>query len=141
MHAYTLSNAKGDATIAKLNAMAGAGQLGLSDEDLRTKPDSFYADELKERLGKGPVTFDFVAIVGEPGDPTNDATALWPEENRKVVKLGTIAITALEANAVCDGKTTDPVVNLPEGVGGPANDPLFEIRLPAYAISRSRRVQ
>jgi catalase len=83
------------------------------------------------------------AVAGnrEPGDPTNDATALWPEENRKAVKLGTIGITALEANAVCDEKTTDPVVNLPEDVAGPANDPLFEIRSPAYAISRSRRVQ
>jgi catalase len=141
VHAYTLTNAKGDAAIAKLKAVAAAGQLGLSDEDLKTKPDSFYADELKERLGKGPVTFDFVAILGEPGDPTHDATVLWPEENRKTVKLGTIAITALEANAVCDGKTTDPVVNLPEGVAGPANDPLFEIRSPAYAISRSRRTQ
>jgi catalase len=141
VHAYTLTNAKGEATIAKLKAVATAGQLGLSDEDLKTKPDSFYADELKERLGKGPVTFDFVAIVGEPGDPADDATAMWPEENRKTVKLGTIAITALQANAVCDEKTTDPVINLPEGVAGPANDPLFEIRSPAYAISRSRRVQ
>ena len=141
VHAYTLTSAKGDATIVKLKAVAGAGQLVLSDEDLRAKPDNFYADELKERLGKGSVTFDFIAIVGEPGDPTNDATALWPEENRKTVKLGAIAITALEANTVCDGKTTDPVVNLPEGVAGPANDPLFEIRSPAYAISRSRRVQ
>ncbi len=141
VQAYTLTNAKGEATIAKLKAVAGAGQLGLSDDELKTKPDSFYADELKERLGKGPVTFDFVAILGEPGDPTNDSTAMWPEENRKTVKLGTIAITALEANTVCDEKTSDPVLNLPEGVAGPANDPMFEIRSPAYAISRSRRAQ
>ncbi len=141
VHAYTLTNAKGEATISKLKAVAAAGQLGLSEEDLKTKSDSFYGEELKERLGKGPVTFDFVAILGEPGDPTNVATAMWPEENRRSVKLGTIALTALEANAVCDGKATDPVINLPEGVAGPANDPLFEIRSPAYAISRSRRVQ
>jgi catalase len=141
VQAYTLTNAKGEATIAKLKAVAGAGQLGLSDDELKTKPDSFYADELKERLGKGPVTFDFVAILGEPGDPTNDSTAMWPEENRKTVKLGTIAIAALEANTVCDEKTSDPVLNLPEGVAGPANDPMFEIRSPAYAISRSRRAQ
>ena len=141
VHVYTLTNGTGGASIAKLKAVPGAGFLGLSDDELRTKPDSFYADEMKERLGKGPVTFDFVAILGEPGDPTSDATVMWPEENRKTVKLGTIAITALEANAVCDEKTTDPVVNLPEGVAGPANDPLFEIRSPAYAISRSRRAQ
>jgi catalase len=141
VQAYTLTNAEGEATIAKLKAVAGAGQIGLSDDELKTKPDSFYADELKERLGKGPVTFDFVAILGEPGDPTNDSTAMWPEENRKTVKLGTIAITALEANTACDEKTSDPVLNLPEGVAGPANDPMFEIRSPAYAISRSRRAQ
>ena len=94
---------------------------------------------MKERLGKGPVTFDFAAILGEPGDPTDDSTATWPEENRKTVKLGTIAITAIEPNAVCDEKTTDPVLDLPEGVAGPVNDPIFAIRSPAYAISRSRR--
>ncbi len=138
---YTLTNGQGEAKIAKLKAVAGAGQLGLSDDDLKAKPDNFYADELKERLGKGPVTFDFVALLGEPGDPTGDSTATWPEENRKSVKLGTIAITAIEANAVCDKKTTDPVINLPEGVAGPANDPMFEIRSPAYAVSRTRRMQ
>ena len=141
VQAYTLTNAKGGATVARLKAVAGAGQLGLSDDELKAKPDSFYADELKERLGKGPVTFDFIAILGEPGDPTNDATAMWPEENRKTVKLGTIAITGLEANQVCDEKTSDPVLNLPQGMAGPADDPLFEIRSPAYAISRSRRAQ
>jgi catalase len=141
VQAYTLTNGAGDAKIAKLKAVARAGQLGLSDDELKAKPDSFYADELKERLGKGPVTFDFVAILGEPDDPTGDSTAMWPEENRKTVKLGTIAITALEANTVCDEKTSDPVLNLPEGVAGPANDPMFEIRSPAYAISRSRRAQ
>ena len=138
---YTLTNGKGEAKIAKLKAVAGAGQLGLSDDELKSKPDSFYADEMKERLGRGQATFDFVAILGEPGDPTDDSTATWPEENRKTVKLGTIAITALEANAVCDEKTTDPVLNLPEGVAGPANDPMFEIRSPAYAVSRTRRAQ
>ena len=141
VQAYTLTSATGAATIAKLKAVAGTGQLGLSDDELNAKPDSFYAEELKERLGKAPVTFDFVAILGEPGDPTSDSTAMWPEEKRKTVKLGTIAITALEANQVCDEKTSDPVINLPEGVAGPADEPMFEIRSPAYAISRSRRAQ
>ena len=138
---FTLTNAKGEAKTAKLKAVAAAGQLGLTDDELKAKPDSFYADELKERLAKGPASFDFVAILGEPGDPTDDSTATWPDERRKSVKLGTIAITAIVPNAVCDEKTTDPVVSLPEGVAGPANDPMFEIRSPAYAISRSRRSQ
>jgi catalase len=139
VHAFTLTNAKGEARLAKLKAVAAAGQLGLSDEELKAKPDSFYVDELKERLGKGPARFDLVAILGEATDPTDDVTALWPEESRKAVKLGTIAVTALEPNATCDASAFDPVVNLPDGVAGPANDPMFAIRSPAYAISLARR--
>lgn len=78
VHAYTLTNARGAATVARLKAVAAAGQLGLTDEQLAQKPASFYADELKERLGRGPVTFDLVAILGQPGDPTNDVTQNWP---------------------------------------------------------------
>jgi catalase len=64
---------------------------------------------------------------------------MWPEESRKQVKLGTLAIMAIEPDATCDANTFDPVVNLPEGIAGPANDPMFEIRSPAYAVSLSRR--
>ncbi|KQT90292.1 catalase family peroxidase [Methylobacterium sp. Leaf466] len=139
VHAYTLTNAKGDNTVVKLKTVATAGQLGLSDEDLKAKPDSFYADELKERLAKGPASFDLVAILSEAGDPTGDPTAMWPEENRKSVKLGTLAITALEPNATCDANTFDPVVDLPAGIAGPTDDPMFAVRSPAYAVSLSRR--
>lgn len=141
VHAYTLTNGRDAATVAKLKAVPAAGQLTLTDEELKAKPDAFYADELKERLGKGPAAFDLVAILGMPGDPVNDATATWPEESRKTVKLGTIAISAIEPNATCDAATFDPVVELPAGVAGPANDPMFEIRSPTYAISLSRRTQ
>ena len=141
VQAFTLTNAAGKATITKLKAVPTTGQLGLTDDELKAKSDSFYTDELAERLGKGPATFDFVAILGEPGDPTNDSTAMWPEDQRKTVKLGTIAISATQANTICDEKATDPVVNLPAGVAGPADDPMFEIRSSAYAVSRGRRAQ
>jgi catalase len=141
VHAFTVTNASGEAKVAKLKTVATAGQLGLSEEELKAKPDNFYMDELKERLAKGPASFELVAILGEAADPTDDVTATWPEESRKQVKLGTIAITALEPNATCDAATFDPVVNLPDGVAGPANDPMFAIRSQAYAISLSRRSQ
>lgn len=139
VHAYTLTDTKGTATIAKLKTVAAAGQLGLTDDEAKAKPDAFYADELKERLAQEPARFDLVAILGEAGDPTNDPTVQWPEESRKSVKLGTLSITALEPAATCDGATFDPVADLPEGVAGPADDPMFAIRSPAYAISLSRR--
>ncbi|MCC0809246.1 catalase family peroxidase [Methylobacterium sp. W2] len=141
VHAYTLTNAKDEAKVVKLKTVAAAGQLGLTDEELKAKPDSFYADELKERLAKGPASFSLVAIHGEAGDPTADPTALWPEDSRKTTRLGTLAITALEPAATCDAATFDPVVDLPAGIAGPADDPMFAIRSPAYAVSLSRRAQ
>jgi catalase len=139
VHAYTLTNAAGAATVARLKFAPAAGEATLTDEELKAKPDSFYVDELKERLGRGPASFDFVAILREPGDPTDDATTIWPEESRRQVKLGALAVTGVEADAACDQATFDPVVELPEGVAGPAEDPIFAIRSPAYAVSLSRR--
>jgi catalase len=55
-----------------------------------------------------------------------------------VVKLGTIAVRAVEADAACDAATFDPG-RLPTGWAGPAADPMFQIRSPAYAVALSRR--
>ena len=138
VQAYTLTNAKGTPTVARLKFVS-ADKAGLSDDELKGKPDSFYADELKARLEQGPARFDLVAILAEPGDPTNDSTANWPEESRKTATLGMLAITGIEPNATCDARTFDPVAELPEGIAGPADDPMFAIRSPAYAVSLSRR--
>ncbi|AWN46764.1 catalase [Methylobacterium terrae] len=137
VHTYTLTNAKGEATKARLTFVA-ADKATLSDDELKAKPDSFYADELKERLARGPAKFDLVAILPEPGDPTTDVTADLPE-GRKTRTLGTLAIAGIEPDATCDAATFEPVVDLPEGIAGPADDPMFAIRSPAYAVSLSRR--
>lgn len=138
VHAYTLSNEQGEGKVAKLKTVAIAGQLSLSEDELKARPDNFYIDELKQRLAKGPISFDLVAILAEPGDTTDDLTAAWPEQERKSVKLGLIGISALEPNATCDAATFDPVTNLPDGIVAP-KDPMFEVRSPTYAISLSGR--
>lgn len=137
VHAFTLTNAKGESKIAKLK-LVPAAEAGLTDEEAKAKPADFLVAELTDRLAKGPASFDLVAILGEAGDPTGDVTAMWPEESRKSVKLGTLAVAALEDNAKCDAGIFDPT-QLADGIAGPKDDPLFEIRAPAYAVSLSRR--
>ncbi len=138
VHAYTLTNAKGETKTARLKFVS-ADKAGLTDDEAKAKPDGFYADELKDRLAKGPARFDLVAILAETGDTLTDPTVAWPEEQRKAETLGTLSITAIEPDATCDARTFDPVVDLPEGVAGPSDDPMFAIRSPAYAVSVSRR--
>ena len=140
VHAFILTNAKGGASTVKFKAIPTAGEIALSEEDVKAKPDDFLEAELEGRLAAGPAAFDLVAILGEPGDPTNDATAEWPEASRKSVKLGSIAIAALEADAACDAITFDPA-NLQDGIAGPADDPIFALRSAAYAISLTRRAK
>ncbi len=140
IHVYTLTNAQGKAQTVKFKLVPTDGEAGLTDDEAKAKPADFLVAELTDRIAKkAPAGFDVVAILGETDDPTNDPTVMWRDEDkRKTVKLGTIAITAIEKNETCDAGYFEPT-NLADGIAGPKNDPMFLPRQPAYAISLSRR--
>lgn len=140
VHAYTLTNAGGQSAKVKFKLVPPGGEVGLSEEEEKAKSDDFLKAELEQRLASGPVAHDLVAILGEAGDATNDPTADWPEDKRKQVKLGTIAIAALEPDTTCDATIFNPE-NLQAGVEGPKDDQIFPLRAPAYAVSQSRRTK
>jgi catalase len=117
VHAFTFTNAAGVQTLT-------------SDE---------ATDELKDRLAKGPVVFDLVAIIGRQGDQTTDPTLRWDDEdNRPATPLGKISIEAIVPEATCDAGTFLPG-NVTDGVAGPTDDPIFAARSPAYIVSFTRR--
>ncbi len=140
IHTYTMENASGAKQFVKFEMVPTAGQIGLTDDEAKAKPADFLVDELKARLdAKSPAGFDMMAIMGKPGDEKTSATEQWTDEDKRPrVKLGTLAITAIEKNETCDSAIFDPL-NLASGLEGPANDPLFNERRPAYAISIGHR--
>jgi len=139
VHAFTFTNAEGKATVIKYKAIPEAGELGLTQDEAKAKGPDFYAPELKERLAKGPVVFDLVAILGQKGDPTNDPTLRWDDEdNRATTPLGKIAINAIAPDATCNAFSFLPG-NLADGIAGPTDDPIFAARSPAYVVSLVRR--
>jgi len=138
VHAFTLTNAEGEETLAKFKAVPIAGEEGLADEEAEAKGVDFLIGELKERLVKAPAKFELLAIIGHDGDPTDDPTAFWDEDNREKAALGTISIEEIAPDATCDSFSFLPS-NLAEGVTGPANDPIFLIRSPAYVVSFTQR--
>lgn len=128
VHAFTFTNAKGEATLVKYTAIPGAGELGLSDDEASAKGANFYDDEIKDRLAKGPVTFDLVAVRGQDGDQTSDPTQRWDDEDgRETTPLGKLSIEALAPAATCDAFSFLPG-NVADGVAGPADDPVFQAR-------------
>jgi catalase len=139
VHTFTLTDAKGEARIIKWKLVPAGGEVGLSDEEAKAKGPDFYKAEMTERLAQGPATFQLTAVLGEKGDALDDPTALWPED-RKSVTMGTLAIAALEDDATCDAGIFDPTAVV-DGVAGPANDTIFPIRSPAYAVSFGRRLE
>jgi catalase len=140
IHAFTFTNAEGKKQVIKYKALPVGGEVGLSDEEAKAKDADFYRPELKERLAKGPAQFTLTAILGEPGDPTDDPTKLWPEDQRKSVTLGTISITGFEDDKTCDAGIFDPT-NVVDGIEGPENDQIFPMRSAAYGVSFARRSQ
>jgi catalase len=139
VHSFTATNAEGKKQLFKYKVVPLAGDVGLSDDEAAKKDPDFYRPELKDRLAKGPVQFKITALLGQAGDPTDDPTTRWPDEdNRKAVTLGTLSITAFEDDKTCDAGMFDPT-NVVDGIEGPANDKIFPMRSQAYAVSFSRR--
>jgi catalase len=99
---------------------------------------NYLFDALQARLRQGPVLWHLVLIVGQPGDPTNDATRPWPAD-RERIDAGTLTVSALESEAEgnCRDSEFDPLL-LPSGIE-PSDDPLLSARSAAYAVSFRRR--
>ncbi len=75
VHTFTLTNAEGKSQIIKWKFVPKGGEVGLTDDEAKAKDPDFYRPELAERLAKGPAEFELNAILGEPGDATDDPTA------------------------------------------------------------------
>lgn len=139
IHAFNAIAADGKATPVKLKFVPETGELGLTEEEAKSKSEGFFHAEIEERLAKGPVGFELVAIIGTEADPVDNPTADWPEADRQKIALGKLSITGREAEAKCDETTFDPN-NLPEGFDGFPGDTILPARGAAYAVSLTRRL-
>ncbi|MDP7731011.1 MULTISPECIES: catalase family peroxidase [Mycobacterium] len=98
----------------------------------------YLFDELIRTVAQRPVRWRLVLTVGEPGDPTDDATRPWPA-TRRTIDAGTIIITAVQTEAPGNARDInfDPTV-LPDGMAL-SDDPIPKARAGVYARSFTRR--
>ena len=125
--------------VHQVQGRSGLAETSRSTEDeVKAKSADFLHDDLENRIAAGDVRFNVMALLDRPGDPIMDVTIRWPDEDsREAVRLGTIVITGVEANEVCDASIFNPA-NLAEGIGHPP-DEIFAARRDAYAISLAKR--
>jgi len=99
---------------------------------------NYLFDDLIARIQRQPLQWRLVLTIGQPGDPTNDATLPWPEDRRHV-DAGLVSIDHAfgEDSGACTDVNYDPLV-LPSGIE-PSDDPLLSARSAAYARSFTLR--
>ncbi|KAK3605007.1 hypothetical protein CHS0354_000672 [Potamilus streckersoni] len=68
VHAFKLTNKTGKSRWVKWEFVPTKGEKSLTDDELKSKPDDFYRDQLQAELNIGEVSFDLYAVLGQDGD-------------------------------------------------------------------------
>lgn len=138
-HAFEFVNARSASQFARWQFVPETGVIGLSDDEMKSLPDEFLADELRKRVAAGPVAYAFHLQLAEPGDTLTDPTQVWPDA-RKRVTAGRLVIDKVEpgAGGACEQMTFNPLV-LPKGIRASA-DPVLQARAAPYVLSLGRRL-
>src|SRR5262245_55024535 len=138
--AFIFVNSQGAKQAARYKLLPAAGQQNLSEADAKAASPDFLVEELRTRLAKGPVQFNVIAQLANPGDPTNDPSLVWPDD-RRTVALGTLSIDSVVADSDAAQKALlfFPT-NLTDGIEL-SDDPFPALRTSVYALSFARRQQ
>jgi hypothetical protein len=89
----------------------------MTPEENAFLPQLYLLSELRQRIARGPIAWDLVFSLGEPGDPTDDLTKAWPDD-RPTVTVGRLELDRLHEDQVAlHALVFDPTVR-PPGAGG-----------------------
>lgn len=99
---------------------------------------NYLFDGLIAAVRTAPQRWRLILTLGQPGDPTNDATIPWPAD-RQTIDAGTLVVEQIESEAVSPARDMnfDPTI-LPDGIAV-SDDPLLSARSATYSVSFTRR--
>lgn len=139
IHTFKFVDAKGSEHPVKWRFVPLDGEKSLTAAEIKSAPHDFLEPNLIRRTMHGPVRWNMVVYVGQPGDPQDNATVTWPETRTHFI-AGTLTISEAmpQKGAECEKINYDPLV-MADGIA-PSNDPILLFRSPAYAISFVRRL-
>ena len=137
LNAFRFTNAEGTTipvrwTLVPVQPLESASAGGASQDK------NFLFDGLIASILQHPLQWHLIVTVGQPGDPTNDATIPWPG-GRETVDVGTLTLDSVESEETSPARDInfDPLV-LPDGIA-PSDDPLLSARSAIYSQSFTRR--
>lgn len=138
IHAFGWIAADGSERFVRYTWVPAAGERSLRSDEAKGRSRDYLQEEVRERLAREPIRFIMQVQVAEPGDPTHDATAVWPHD-RERLDVGTLELTELETGREQgeDVLVFDPT-RVIDGIEL-SDDPLPRLRSQAYSISVERR--
>jgi catalase len=138
LHAFFLVDADGNRQAFRYRLVPALGEVDLTPDHAKTLASDYLLGELDERLAAGPVTFTLVFQLAEPGDPTNDPSAAWPE-HRPLIPAGTFEVLRRSPKADEWERSVFDPTNIAPGVAL-SDDPVLAFRPHAYSVSAARRL-
>lgn len=135
IHAFRLLDASGGSRWIRWRWVPEAGVEWLPERERDDADRDFLQREILERA---PVRFTLVARLATDAEPTDDPTAMWPDD-LETVEMGSLGLTGPETQRERDGDVMvmDPT-RLTDGIEL-SEDPILRVRGPAYSVSVERR--
>jgi catalase len=140
VNTFRFRGADGEVRPARWVFEPAAGTQRLSDEQMRSLPADFLAEELRGRIAQAPAAFDMMLIFPQAGDDLNDPTIAWPDDRPRVT-VGRLTVTEVAPGpgGACDRISFLALAN-PPGVEF-SDDPTLRARPAPYAVSLSKRTR
>lgn len=139
VNSFKFTNARGRSTFGRYRLEPQAGLHFLTKEQIAHASPDYLMAEIRERVARGPIRFNFRVQLPEAGDKIDDPSIAWPD-TRKVVELGVIEITQVVADSdAAERELLFIPIALPAGIE--AADPMLFARSAAYPVSYGRRHQ
>jgi catalase len=137
-NAFIFVDSAGTKRAGRYQILPVAGIQHLDSTVATRKSPNYLFDDLSRRIAKGPIKYRLMVQLANPGDPTNDGSAVWPDD-RKRVELGTISLTALAPNneELQRSLAFNPIY-LTDGIQL-SDDPFVPLRSAVYALSVAHR--
>jgi len=137
LNVFRFVNSAGDSTPVRW-LMAPAQSFEPASTGSAPQGKNSLFDALIAAIHRQPLQWRLIVIIGQPGDPTNDASIAWSVE-RQQVDVGTLTLDRVESDETSTAADInfDPLV-LPAGIT-PSDDPLLSARSAVYSQSFRRR--
>jgi catalase len=137
VNAFKFTNQKGESCFVRYQFQPVDGVEHLSKEMASAAAPEYLFEEIRRRLPRKPVRFNYFVQLSGEGDKVDDPSVAWPDARQQIL-LGVLEIREFVAFTPDQQKALSFLpINIPEGIE--AADPMIDFRGRTYPFSVKAR--